>query len=329
MMTDNEWSALVQRDDAGAVRSALASGRVSAEVANSLMVYRDGCSGMADDPSIYVRRSAVVYATCSGNLPVLRALLESDLVDPNRQSPDVGDEVPAIMRAAGHGCRKMADGNIAASDYQVGLLEELLKHPRTDVNGQDDEGWTALIMAAWCGNVAAAALLLERPELNIEARETATDGTTGTALMSCTTRTIRLPPHIQEYVERTLLYQCYPRPPGTNSRSRLASQVPVRRPRGGCRFDPCRERPPGTRHAGGSAVHAVAPLQRPERRGRHCSDHHRDHRPPRQRRVRIRSPVPVGPRSKNPLLRGGDSAGRRDPGSRGHGGPASPGRPAH
>ena len=142
------------------VAASLASGNTSPSVANSCFDYSDGTSGMGTDPDAWVRRPAIVYAVSSGNLSLLRVLLASPLVDPNHKSPD--DGVSALGRASWL-CSKLGDGSrISLCQYSVDFLEELLKHPRIDVNNTNDEGSTALMMAAWVGNVLSAPLLLAR-----------------------------------------------------------------------------------------------------------------------------------------------------------------------
>jgi hypothetical protein len=185
MTTLLEWSTLVRTGTPDQVRAALLSGQVTASVANSSFDFADECSGMLDDPNAWVRRPALVYAVSAGARDLLRVLLESDLVDPNQKSPEDGQA--AVNRAAGMNTTKNAAGCIVFSGeygYCPDILHELLKHPRVDVNNQNDDGSTPLHNAAWTGNVVSATAILARPELDIGLRETSCPSKP-TALMVC------------------------------------------------------------------------------------------------------------------------------------------------
>jgi len=155
-VTAAEWAQLVQDSSVSEIKHLFAEGRVTAAVANSCFHYADSCSGMSDDLTAVVRRPAVVYAVCSQNLELLRVLLVSEMVDVNMTGP--ADGVTAMFRAAGYSSAKSGP-TLVMTAYRVDLAEELLEHPKIDVNKADDEGFSPLYVeeaaAAACTTAAA------------------------------------------------------------------------------------------------------------------------------------------------------------------------------
>ena len=85
-----------------------------------------------------------------GNTSLVRKLLESEDIDPNKEDPS--GKTPL---------------SCAVECEDTSALQMILSHPSVDVNRKESSGRTPLLCAVECENIAAVELLLSHPDLDV------------------------------------------------------------------------------------------------------------------------------------------------------------------
>ncbi|RPA75197.1 ankyrin, partial [Ascobolus immersus RN42] len=114
-------------------------------------------------------RTPLSYAAASGEIGIMRALLESKEMEVDVNSKDNSGFTPLHW---------------ASQNGETDILELLLRHPKTDVNARNNKGRTALSLAAENGRTKTIKALLKEEDIDIVSKDDSGSTTKDWALKS-------------------------------------------------------------------------------------------------------------------------------------------------